>query len=191
MLEKFNVPFDILVTSTNEKNQHEGDLTDFRHLACENAIEKVRAAASTIKKSPQSHEGDEEIVLIGADTIVVIDNHLLPKPGSEKEARIMLNKLSGRTHRVITGVVLLSLPGGRLMEDFEETEVTFRKLDPVEIDNYVKTGEYTDKAGAYGIQGYGVFLVDSIKGDYPNVVGLPLMKLYLMLKKIGVNLMNP
>lgn len=190
MLEKLSIPFEILVTSIPEKNQHEGEFTDFSRLACENAVGKVRSAASLIGKSPRNKEQDEEIVLIGADTIVVIDDHLLPKPGSEEEARIMLEKLSGKTHHVITGVAILSLPTGRLIEDFEETEVTFRKLNPVEIDNYIKIGEYSDKAGAYGIQGYGVFLVKSIRGDYPNVVGLPLMKLYLMLKKIGVNLMR-
>jgi len=189
MLEKYNIPFEILVTSTSEKNHHEGELTDFRHLACENAMRKVESAASIVMKSLQGNKTDEEILLIGADTIVVIDDRLLPKPGNKEEARTMLESLSGRTHRVITGVAILSLPHKRLIEDFEETEVTFRKLNPREIDNYIKTGEYADKAGAYGIQGYGVFLVESIRGDYPNVVGLPMTKLYMMLKKFGVDLM--
>ncbi|MBQ8824957.1 MAG: septum formation inhibitor Maf [Ruminococcus sp.] len=115
-------------------------------------------------------------IVIGCDTVVVINNTCLGKPTDEKEAYGMLKKLSGRTHTVITGVTLFK--GSDKMSFSCETEVTFYTLSSDEITNYIKTGEPLDKAGAYGIQGKGSLLVSKINGDFFNVVGLPVSALY-------------
>ena len=120
-------------------------------------------------------------IIIAADTAVFCDDKMLGKPRDEKEAREMLSLLSGRTHVVITGCAVKSSKGE---ETFSvSTEVEFYPLDNDTIDWYVKTGEPLDKAGAYGIQGRGAVLVRGIKGDYFNVVGLPVAQLNLALKK--------
>ena len=189
MLEKLGFPFEVITGSHKEKNHKDSDFAGFRHLAMENARMKVREVFDVFSGNNISGT-PEEAVLIGADTIVVADDHLLPKPVDDEDAGRMIKLLSGRTHRVITGIAIMKAPEGTVFEDYEETLVTFRSLSSGEVDRYVATGECRDKAGAYGIQGYGVFLVESIQGDYNNVVGLPLMKLYLGLRKFNVDLMS-
>lgn len=125
----------------------------------------------------------DELPVVAADTIVVIDNAILGKPQDEEAAKAMLTRLSGRTHQVMTGVAVRYK--GQLLNDVCITDVTFRKLSAAEINAYVATGEPLDKAGAYGIQGRGAVLVEKIAGCYNNVVGLPLTVVYLMLEKIG------
>lgn len=115
-------------------------------------------------------------IVIGADTVVAVDGMILGKPADEAEARQMLARLSGRWHSVFTGV---SLVQGEWHLTFScETRVRFFDLTAAEIDAYIATGECMDKAGAYGIQGYGSLLVQEIQGDYFNVVGLPVSRLY-------------
>ncbi len=116
-----------------------------------------------------------EALVIGADTVVIAENEILGKPKNEAQAKEMLNKLSGKTHTVITGVSLCF--NGKNCSFSEITEVEFFDLSNDEIENYVKTHEPMDKAGAYGIQGKGSLLVKRIDGDYFNVVGLPIAKL--------------
>lgn len=111
-------------------------------------------------------------VVIGADTIVVLDGKILGKPRDEKEAKEMLRSLSGRVHRVITGYCIVK--DGKEVKGAVETEVEFYELSDEDIAWYVATGEPMDKAGAYGIQGKGGLFVKRIKGDYYNVVGLPI-----------------
>lgn len=125
-------------------------------------------------------------VVIAADTVVVLDNKILGKPKNAKEAEEMLSTLSGKEHLVMTGVALFHQ--GIELLDVVTTVVNFRKLTKAEIKAYVATGEPLDKAGAYGIQGYGALLVESIEGCYNNVVGLPLTKLYQMLAEVEVKL---
>ncbi len=127
-------------------------------------------------------------VIIGADTIVVIDNEILGKPRSRTNAREMLTQLSGRTHRVLTGVYIVSTYTGEERANWVETAVTFRKLAADEIEWYLETEEYMDKAGAYAIQEQGALFVEGICGDYFNVMGLPLTQLYLMLRDLGYRL---
>jgi nucleoside triphosphate pyrophosphatase len=123
-------------------------------------------------------------IIIGADTIVVIDQKILGKPKSDFEARRMLKLLSGKTHKVYTGVAIINGYENKKIKFFEETKVTFRKLSVREIDFYIKSGSHLDKAGAYGIQDdLGSTFVSGIDGDYFNVVGLPIVKTYLFLKK--------
>jgi len=112
--------------------------------------------------------------VIGADTIVYVDDTILGKPRSRSEARTMLNTLSDRTHQVITGYCVCRHRTGRLFSETVRTEVRFKKLTQSEIDWYINSDEPYDKAGAYAIQGLGSFLVKSIKGSYTNVVGLPI-----------------
>ena len=126
---------------------------------------------------------DRECVILGADTMVVIDEEVLNKPGNPVEARAMLTKLSGRAHAVYTGFTLCDIPSGRQVSNFEVTGVRFRRLDSLEIDAYIATGAPMDKAGAYGIQGdISATFAERIDGCFYNVVGLPLAKLYVTLR---------
>ena len=128
-----------------------------------------------------------EDLVIGADTIVWVDDHPFGKPHSEEEAARMLRRLSGDCHRVYTGVAVLC--GGEECVEYEESRVWFRELDEAEIARYIATGEPMDKAGAYGAQGLRALFVRAIEGDFFNVMGLPLCRLGLMLKKQGVELL--
>ena len=126
-----------------------------------------------------------DTLVIGADTVVVLDGAILGKPRDGAEAEAMLAALSGRDHQVFTGVTLCQ--GDRILTQAEETQVTFRPLTGQEIRQYVSTGEPMDKAGAYGIQGLGGLLVEGIRGDYHNVMGLPICRLGRMLLDFGVD----
>ncbi len=128
--------------------------------------------------------GDD--VVIAADTIVLLDNMILGKPKDREEAFKMLRNLSGKTHEVLTGVAVFYK--GKKKVAVEKTIVKFRKLTDREIQNYVKTGEPLDKAGAYGIQGRGAIFINSIEGCYNNVVGLPLTRLYTLFAELDVTL---
>lgn len=123
----------------------------------------------------------DEALVIGADTIVCHRGIVLGKPRDEQDAAAMLRDLSGDTHVVYTGVSVKDLKSGRMMTFHEMTEVVFYELSEEEIGSYVSTGEPLDKAGAYGIQGRGAFLVKSIHGDFYNVMGLPYAKLMRVL----------
>ncbi len=126
-------------------------------------------------------------LVIGADTIVWVDGHAFGKPRTEEEAAAMLRRLSGDVHEVYTGVTLIR--NGEHSSEWERTRVRFRPLTEEEIADYVATGEPMDKAGAYGAQGKGALLVESIEGDFFNVMGLPLCRLGQMLKKQGVKIL--
>ena len=127
-------------------------------------------------------------IVIAADTIVVIDGRELGKPRSEEEALGMLRLLSGRTHEVVT--VLSVCKGSQLESEAVVTKVTFRTLCEEELRAYVRTGEPMDKAGSYGIQGYGAMFVSRIEGDYFSVMGLPLCPLCRMLRAFGVPILD-
>ncbi len=125
-----------------------------------------------------------DAVVIGADTIVVLDGEILGKPGDIPEAEATLRRLSGRTHTVHTAVAVAR--DGRTVSSVESVEVTFRPLDDAQIEAYVATGEPMDKAGAYGIQGYGAVIVERVHGDYFAVMGLALGRLVGLLWQVGV-----
>lgn len=122
-----------------------------------------------------------ESLIICADTVVVADSMIMGKPRDETEARFMLEQLSGKSHRVITGFGLIFKKYEKSLFDAETTEVTFRHLSDEEILAYVNTGEPLDKAGAYAIQGQGSLLIEKINGCFFNVVGFPISKFYLRL----------
>ena len=127
---------------------------------------------------------DPDLITIGADTVVVINRKVLGKPKDVAEAIHMLSQLSGREHTVITAVAVAR--GKKLRSAIEEVRVKFRRLREDEIEAYVATGEPMDKAGAYGIQGYGATIVECINGDYFAVMGLPLARLTALMRDLGV-----
>ncbi|MCI5727618.1 MAG: Maf-like protein [Clostridium sp.] len=132
-------------------------------------------------------EASYDDIIISADTVVSINDKILGKPKDEKEAYEMLKLLSGNMHRVYTGIAVINMKTGKILNDSEMTEVYFSDIDDEEIFEYIKSKEPMDKAGAYGIQGKGGVFINKINGCYYNVVGLPLNKLNNMLKKIVNN----
>ena len=124
--------------------------------------------------------------VIGADTIVLIDNTILGKPGSNAQARSMLKQLSGKTHQVLTGYCICCKNKNTVFSETAKTDVHFKSLSDAEIDWYIQTGEPFDKAGAYAIQGIGTFLVKRINGSYTNVVGLPVCEVIEFLMQSGI-----
>ena len=139
-------------------------------------------------KAAEVAEGaDADSVIVAADTVVEIDGEILGKPADPAQAEAMLRRLSGRTHRVWTGVCVRQ--GDRVLSAAEETSVRFRELEDDELRAYVATGEPMDKAGAYGYQDRACLFVERIEGDYFNVVGLPMDRLGRMLREFGVSLL--
>ena len=122
--------------------------------------------------------------ILGADTIVVLDGDILEKPGSEAEAKGMLARLAGRTHHVYTGLALIDAATGKEAGGYEKSGVRIREMTPEEIEAYVATGEPMDKAGSYGIQGYGAAIVERVEGCYFNVVGLPVVRLLKLIREL-------
>jgi len=142
------------------------------------ALDKAKIAASRAGAG----------IIIAADTIVVLDDEILGKPADAGDAERMLMKLSGKVHRVITGLAVMDAATGKTFSRTSITRVWFRSLAPHEIIAYVATGQPLDKAGAYGIQQRGALLVDRIDGCYFNVVGLPLSLLAELLRNFRVDL---
>ena len=124
----------------------------------------------------------EDAIVIGADTVVEIEGEILGKPKSRDDAKRMMELLSGKPHKVITGFAIIDLSSDKKYMYYEVTEVTFKDISADEIENYLNKAEYMDKAGAYGIQDDAALFVDKIKGDYLNIVGFPISKIYTVLK---------
>lgn len=172
LLEKAGIPFEVLPSETNELPP-----------AGLSPAELVTANAQ-LKASAVSAIRPGEIVL-GADTVVCMNGRILEKPQNRDDAFAMLRMLSGATHQVYTGVSLTD--GHTTVSETVRTDVTFRTLTDTLIQSYLDTGEYRDKAGAYGIQGYGCILVEHLNGDYFNVMGLPIARVYQMLETFPGN----
>jgi septum formation protein len=136
------------------------------------------------EKALALHAMNADAVTIGSDTIVVVDGEVLGKPADRAQATAMLRRLSGRSHVVITAVAVCW--GKDVACEAEEVGVTFRALSDREIDRYIDTGEPMDKAGAYGIQGYGATIVERVDGDYFAVMGLPLNRLTRLVRQLGL-----
>jgi septum formation protein len=169
LLALLGLAFDVAPTDVDESwREGEAPPVHAERLAREKASARRRTGAVTI----------------GADTIVVLDGDILGKPGDRAEAAAMLRRLSGRAHVVHTGIAVAY--AGRVAATVVSTRVWFRPLDPATIAAYVATGEPMDKAGAYGIQGYGAVLVDRIDGDYFTVMGLGLARLVDLLGEVGL-----
>ena len=190
LLAQVGVPYDVMESRVEEARERL-DATPEGHVM-------EAAARKALDVALRAGHG----IVLGADTIVHLDGEILGKPHTAREARAMLQYLSGRTHVVYTGLALAraqderlkSVDGGPARDamalvDYEATEVTMRELSRREISAYVDTGEPMDKAGAYAIQGRGAVLVAGIKGCYFNVVGLPLAKLATLLGQLGLNVL--
>jgi septum formation protein len=136
------------------------------------------------EKASAIAQRDPQLITIGADTIVVVDRKILGKPVDKADAARMLRLLSGREHTVITAVAVAR--GQELLSGVEQVRVKFRDMGDDEIDAYIETGEPMDKAGAYGIQGFGATIVERVEGDYFAVMGLPLVRLVALLRDLGV-----
>ena len=154
-----------------------------------NNIEEYVKTLSQGKAKSVALNCSKDSIIIGADTIVVIDNKILGKPKDKNDAFRMLKSLSNSVHRVYSGVTVINNTTKAIKSECLYTEVYFSELSNEEIWKYIDTGECLDKAGAYGIQGYGALLVDEIQGDYFNIVGLPISRLSDLLKKyFNINL---
>lgn len=150
--------------------------------------EKQVAEVSARKAAAIAAVSDPEDVIIAADTIVVVDNTILGKPQNEDDARAMLRMLSGRSHRVMTGITVCR--GDDTVSHTEITEIRFRRLSDKEIEAYVASGDPMDKAGSYGIQNAAAVFVSGLRGDYFNVMGLPLCSLTVLLRRFGVTVLG-
>lgn len=175
LLKRLNINFDIKVSHIDE--------SDFEKSLPWVYVEKL--AYEKAKSVAELEVGN--CLVIGCDTVVVLENQILGKPGNTGQAKEYLKKLSGNKHLVYSGLAIIDIDSNKKYITHEITEVYMKELNEDEITNYIKTGEPLDKAGAYGIQGIGSILVEKINGDYYNVMGLPLNKLYNGLKKLGVN----
>lgn len=141
------------------------------------ALDKARAGRALVTGTP-------EIPVLAADTAVVIDGHILGKPRDREAAGAMMRLLSGRTHRVLSGVALV---GAQELQGLSISDVTFREITPTEADAYWDTGEPADKAGGYGVQGLGALFVRELRGSYSGVMGLPLYETARLLAAEGIN----
>ncbi|MBV9271063.1 MAG: septum formation protein Maf [Candidatus Eremiobacteraeota bacterium] len=174
--------FDVVVEKSAYHEPDDPTITP-RELGIRHAAEKVRDVVARIGRND---------VTVAADTVVDLDGSAYGKPRDSEDAKRMLRDLSGRTHRVHTAVAF-TIPGDRswnesLHEFCETSDVTFFALQGPEIDEYVASGEPMDKAGAYGIQGYGATLVERIDGDFYTVMGFPLARFVRRLRKLGFEL---
>lgn len=176
LLEKAGIPFSVFsieVSEIPDKNiTPEEQILDI-------ATRKGLAAAEALRTKVQG-----PALILSSDTEVVFEARLLGKPESDEEAFQTLSALSGQSHEVITAVVLLDLGSGKQESHIEKSIVTFRQLKDQEIHDYLKTGEHKDKAGSYGIQGFGRGLVESFTGDIENIIGLPTKKVQVLLQKM-------
>ncbi|MEJ8553155.1 Maf family protein [Tepidibacter sp. Z1-5] len=151
--------------------------------------ESIAMSLSFQKAIDVANKTGKNSIVIGADTIVVLDEKILGKPKDEQDAFNTLNQLSGKCHKVITGISVLRLSDNKKIIDYEVTKVKMREFSEDEIKRYIKTTEPMDKAGSYAIQGYGSLLVEQINGDYFNVVGLPVSKLgQILYRHFDVNI---
>lgn len=163
ILHQAGIPFEVVVPSADETVSPE--------------LAPERLAMALARRKAESVAKDGRRAYLGGDTIVVYDRHILNKPQDADDAMRMLTFLSGKTHSVFTGLALYDSVRDLCHCGVEESRVTFNRLDETTLAGYIATGEPLDKAGAYGIQGMGRFLVDSIEGNIDNVIGLPMGEL--------------
>lgn len=180
LLAKAGISFTVIPAAGEEKRTSENPGEAVQQLA----RDKVEWVAQSLA------ECEEGTLVIGSDTIVVFENRILGKPKDRRDAAETLEKLQGNTHQVYTGVTVLERKADKWVEHtfFESTDVTFYPVSREEIQDYIATGEPMDKAGSYGIQGLFGIYVKGICGDYNNVVGLPVARLFHEMKKSGINL---
>jgi septum formation protein len=173
ILEQLGVAFSVVVTGVDELTAGRPE-----EVAIENACRKARAAAAGQRAS----SGDSKDVVLGVDTLVALGERLYGKPADRQDAAATLAALGGRSHRVVSGICLIESDGERTAAAV--TQVSFRPMSEAAIDWYLDAGEWQGRAGGYAIQGRGAALVESIQGDYLNVVGLPVATLLDLLPSL-------
>lgn len=203
LLEQIGIEFEIVVSSKEEcyeSTEPEEIVKELAMMKAENVAEELVQRESGLRKpggngstedtliSHSEEKGQylHDVLIMGADTIVVRDGEILGKPSDEEAAFHMLKSLQGRMHQVYTGVALLDFDGKGNRQDVihaEETKVYVHEMEDEEIRRYLSVGESMDKAGAYGVQGRFAAHIDRIEGDYYNVVGLPVAYVYRQIKK--------
>lgn len=162
ILENFGIKIDIRpndIEEVSEKIKIEEKIKDIAY----------KKAYETAKDFPEKY-------VLGADTVVVYNNQIMGKPKNKEEAYEMLNKLSGKWHEVITAYSFINIKSEFILNDYDITKVKFKNISKENIDWYISTNDPMDKAGAYGIQGKGTFIVEKIEGDFYNVMGFPISK---------------
>jgi septum formation protein len=184
ILSNAGIPFDVITTQIDELRRADETVAD---MVLRLARAKLGAAIAQLGTNSKTRQESiqETIIVIAADTAVELDGQAFGKPGSALKARQMLERLSGRSHRVLTGIALARLPDGLSRYEVAATEVRLSPLETAEVERYVATGEPLDKAGAYAAQGAGGRFIERIAGCYFNVVGLPLSRVYQILKEFG------
>jgi septum formation protein len=175
ILRSANIDFEVLAAQVDESR-----LGDESPAAL---VERLAMAKAT--RAASTHSQEEAAVVLGADTVVVIGEEILGKPLNAGRAAQMLRLLRGRDHEVITGVAVIAIPSEQSLTGHETTRVWFDPMSDAEIGAYVATGEPLDKAGAYAIQGIASRYIPKIEGDYFNVVGLPMARVWKMLHQLG------
>ena len=189
LLTQAGLEFRVMTADTDETTTETEPAKVVEELSLRKAMGVYRALKEQGMPDAAGAGCGKGLVIVAADTVVSVDGMILGKPENTRRAVEMLGSLSGRTHSVYTGVTLVYVDKneektGRTVTFSECTKVTFYQLSNEEIEEYVATGEPMDKAGAYGIQGLGVELVEKIDGDYNNVVGLPLARVLREMKKL-------
>lgn len=177
LLEQVGIPFSVQPSGVDEANV----------LLTGSPAEKAEQLAAA--KAEDIASANSSGIVLGADTIVELDGEIFGKPADEADAFNMLSRLQGKKHRVITGIALIDCKTGIRRQTHESTQVTFARLSAEEIRAYISTGEPFDKAGAYGIQGKAALFVEGICGCYPNIVGLPVMRLKKLLEEFNIRVL--
>lgn len=183
LLEQIGATFQVMPAKGEEvitKEQPEQAVMELSRQKAEEIAEKIADGIA-----------DEDVLVLGADTVVVYEGKILGKPKDESDARAMLSMLNGRTHSVFTGVTVIVMKNGnsQIHSFYEETEVSMYPMTDAQISYYIQTGEPMDKAGAYGIQGKGAVFIEKIHGDYNNVVGLPVAKIFYKMLESGIEIL--
>lgn len=182
MLKLLGITFDTIPSDIDETSDKTDPAEFVEHLAY------TKAKTIADKVTPSS-EGGKTLVL-GADTVVVLGHEILGKPTTREHAYQMLMRMSGRHHRVLTGVSIICVESGETLTDHEVSSVFFRSLDSAEVRCYAKTEEPMDKAGAYALQGTASAFVDKIDGCYSNIIGLPMPLTVKMLRQSGLRVLG-
>jgi septum formation protein len=174
-----------VIPCNNQEESINNNNSDSKQSSIEEQI--LRVAYKKAKCVSDNLEGEKyvEALVIGADTIVVLDNEIIGKPKTEQEAKEMLQKLSGQTHIVFTGLCIIDKSTGSILSEVDKTLVRMIDWDEKKIKAYIEAEYIMDKAGAYAIQGKGAAMIDKIEGCFYNVMGLPLSRLVAMLEKTG------
>ncbi len=177
LLKKMGLDFKVVPSNINENK--------FNNLPGSKLVQKLAKA----KVENVADLISTPAIIIGADTVVEYENKILGKPDNKIQAEKMIKLLENTNHQVLTGLAVLSTEDDNILVNYDETEVFMCELSKKEIDNYIKTGEPFDKAGAYGIQGKAAIFIEKIVGSYFTVMGLPLHLLHKMLKKFSVEIL--